>query len=170
MKSIILFLVFSVMLLLSCNQTGEKDSSKVHIKTEFVTTDKSDFSQTEKIYLPVYSDIYFSADRDILNLTATVSISNIDPYQPVYILSGDYYNTEGEIQGNYIPETVEIGPMKTINFVLDRMDTRGGTGANFLFEWSADSMINRPLIQAVMITTVNQQGISFVTKGVPIAE
>lgn len=106
----------------------------------------------------------------MLNLTTTVSISNIDPYQDIYILSVDYYNTEGEKQENLFPETVEIGPMKTINFVVDRMDTRGGTGANFLFEWSAYSMINRPLIQAVMITTVNQQGISFVTKGVQIVE
>jgi hypothetical protein len=66
-----------------------------------------------------------------LYLTATISISNIDPSQTIYILKGDYYNTDGEIQNSYIDKTVEIDPLKTINIVFDRMDKRGGTGANF---------------------------------------
>ena len=170
MKILPVFLSLFLIFLVSCDELSEKSSSKVQIKTEFVTTEKSDFRQTEMIYLPVYSDIYFSARRDIMNLTATISIHNIDPVQNIYILSGDYYNTEGEKQENYFPKTVVIGPLKTMNFVVDRMDTRGGTGANFLFEWSADSMGNRPLIEAVMIATENQQGISFITRGVPIVE
>lgn len=68
MKSTLLIIIFFITLLVSCEQAGEESSSKARIKTEFVTTEKSDFSQTEKIYLPVYSDIYFSATRDMLNL------------------------------------------------------------------------------------------------------
>ena len=85
MKSILFTLVLCATLLISCDEPDKKITSKVQFKTEFTTTDKSDFILTEMIYLPVYSDIYFSARRDIMNLTATISIHNIDPYQPVYI-------------------------------------------------------------------------------------
>ena len=170
MKAIYSLLVIIGFWLIGCDHSSEHDKSQVKLKSEIITTDKTDFNFTEKIFLPVYSDIYFSANKEVLNLTVTISISNIDPDQTIYILKGDYYNTDGEIQNSYINKTAEIGPLKTINLVVDRMDTRGGTGANFIFEWGSDSLINRPLIQAVMITTVNQQGISFVTEGIPIKE
>ena len=44
-------------------------------------------------------------------------------------------------------------------------NTRGGTGANFIVEWSADGLITDPLIESVMVGTLVAQGFSFTSRG-----
>jgi hypothetical protein len=48
---------------------------------------------------------------------------------------------------------------------VTRNDTKGGSGANFIVEWIAQTEISEPLVEAVMIGTDSQQGISFVGQG-----
>jgi hypothetical protein len=45
---------------------------------------------------------------------------------------------------------------------------QGGAGASFVIDWGSNSPKAKPLIQAVMIGTLSQQGISFITQGVVI--
>lgn len=44
-------------------------------------------------------------------------------------------------------------------------DSRGGAGANFLVDWGAEQPISEPVVEAVMIGTASQQGISFISPG-----
>jgi hypothetical protein len=47
-------------------------------------------------------------------------------------------------------------------------NTRAGTGANFIVEWTADGRITDPLIEAVMVGTLGAQGFSFTSRGKPM--
>lgn len=56
--------------------------------------------------------------------------------------------------------------MATVNYVIEKEDDTGGTGANFLVELSAKNPTIKPLIQAIMIGhSGNNKGFSFSTDG-----
>ncbi len=56
--------------------------------------------------------------------------------------------------------------METLEIVVSEDDKEGGSGANFIFDWSVkqDGLI--PFFEAVMISTSGQQGVSFTTHGI----
>jgi hypothetical protein len=49
--------------------------------------------------------------------------------------------------------------------MIGEKDRTGGTGANFIVEWNTDEVVSSPIIEAIMITTQMNQGISFTTTG-----
>ena len=55
--------------------------------------------------------------------------------------------------------------MASTDFVVAEDDMSGGVGANFIVEWSAGIEVTVPVVEAVMISTASQQGISFVSQG-----
>jgi hypothetical protein len=60
--------------------------------------------------------------------------------------------------------------LATTEFLVERDDASGGSGANFLVEWVAQDEVTEPIIEAVMIDTKGQQGISFARSGRPVRE
>jgi len=60
---------------------------------------------------------------------------------------------------------MEIYPFQTMQFVVEEEGTDGVTGANFIVEWVAEKQVNSPIVEALMISTKTQQGISFLTSG-----
>lgn len=121
---------------------------------------------TGATYLPVYSEIYQRNKDYTYNLTATVSIRNISLTDTIYLHKADYYDTHGEKIRSYFNKRVFIKPMETIEIVVNEDDKKGGTGANFIFEWSKEKGALDPFFEAVMISTSGQQGISFTTQGI----
>ena len=65
---------------------------------------------------------------------------------------------------------VRLAPLCPTEVVVERDDAAGGSGANFLVEWYANQPVTRPVIEAVMIDTKGQQGISFVRRGSVVSE
>ena len=55
--------------------------------------------------------------------------------------------------------------MASTDFVVEEYDTSGGAGANFIVDWTASMEVTAPVVEAVMISTASQQGISFVSAG-----
>ncbi len=49
-----------------------------------------------------------------------------------------------------------------------KSDIEGGSGANFIIEWSADGEVNPPIAEAVMIGTDKNHQMSFTSRGEPI--
>jgi len=117
-------------------------------------------------YLPVYSEIYQRNKNFTFNLTATVSIRNISLTDSIYLYKADYYNTHGDLIHSYLKDPVYIKPMETIEIVVDEDDEKGGTGANFIFDWAKKKDKLDPFFEAVMISTSGQQGLSFTTQGI----
>jgi hypothetical protein len=79
----------------------------------------------------------------------------------------DYYNTLGKIIHSYVKnKKITLQPLETYSFGIKETDNRGGIGANFIIKWSAQSKVNKPIIETIMIGTRGQQGISFTSRGV----
>jgi len=127
-------------------------------------------SSGQKVYVAVYSHIYQGIKGKPYNLSALLSIRNVDYDGSLAIKSVRYYNSEGTLVKNYLEKPIVVGPMATKEFYIPERDTEGGSGANFTVEWESDIKISVPIIQAVMIGTASTQGISFVCDGVVIQE
>lgn len=55
--------------------------------------------------------------------------------------------------------------MASAHFFVAQTDARGGLGANFIVQWSADKLANEPVIEAVMAGSTGTQGTSFMSHG-----
>jgi len=117
-------------------------------------------------YLSVYSQIYGMTEHRTHDLTVTVSMRNTNLRDTVYINMASYYNTEGKLIRTYFDRPVFLLPMETVEIIIDETDREGGTGANFVFDWTVAPGSNEPFFEAVMISTAGQQGLSFTTSGV----
>lgn len=116
-------------------------------------------------YLSVYSQIYSYTEHTSIDLTATVSIRNTSETDSIYLLRANYYDTKGVAIESYLSQPISIKTMETLEIVIAEFDKKGGTGANFIFEWATKPNTSDPLFEAVMISTYGQQGLSFTTQG-----
>lgn len=154
---------------LACNNKAEVSSiNPVNWDKRTISLQKTDSLISGKTYLSVYSEIYGLTEHRTQNLTATVSIRNINPNDTIYINKAEYFNTLGSPIRTYFSQTVFIKPLETIEIIIDERDKEGGSGANFVFDWSVSKGIHDPHFEAVMISTSSQQGISFTTQGIKI--
>lgn len=124
--------------------------------------------QRQVVYVPVYSSIYWGFDRQLTDLAATLSIRNVSEKSAIVVHAVKYYDSHGKLVRVYIKEPGSLGPLATADFVIQRRDTAGGPGANFLVEWSSAEDVDEPVIEAVMIGQHGNAGISFASLGRPL--
>ena len=121
----------------------------------------------QTVYVPVYSHIFADdryRDRPFL-LTATLSVRNTDPERPFTLRRVDYYDSEGALLQRYLEAPITLAPLASTHYIVPESEAKGGAGAKFLIEWQAPAAVNEPIIEAVMIGTKLQQGISFISTG-----
>ena len=121
----------------------------------------------QTVYVPVYSHIFADdryRDRPFL-LTATLSVRNTDPERPFTLQRVDYYDSEGALLQRYLEAPITLAPLASTHYIVPESEAKGGAGAKFLIEWQAPAAVNEPIIEAVMIGTKLQQGISFISTG-----
>lgn len=116
------------------------------------------------VYVPVYSHIYHG-DGEAYFLTITLSVRNTSLNHEIIVDSIRYFDTKGSELKSYLKKPVKLPALGTTEIVIERGDKSGGSGANFLVEWHANEPVTEPIIEAVMIDTNAQQGISFVRRG-----
>lgn len=134
------------------------------------TFSNSKSAHGELVYVPIYSSVYHqTADREYL-LTATMSVHNVDLTENIEISAVSYFDTQGRVVSEFLREPAVLGPLATRHFIVPQADRSGGPGANFLVKWESEADVTRPIIEAVMISTTGQQGISFTTQGAAIRE
>ena len=127
-------------------------------------------SRGQTVYVPIYSHIY-SGDRERpFLLTAILSVRNTDPAHSITISTIDYYSSDGKLIKKYIDRPVELKPLASARYIVPESDSSGGSGANFIVKWKADSEVNNVIVEGVMIGAKMQQGISFVSRGQVIKE
>lgn len=125
--------------------------------------------QGQTVYVPVYSHVYHEDGKPHL-LTITLSVRNTSIDQQIIVTSVRYYDTKGNEVKSHLDKPLPLGPLATTEFLIERDDTSGGSGANFLVEWVSNEPVTEPIIEAVMIDTSSQQGISFARSGKVIKE
>jgi len=124
----------------------------------------------QAVYVPVYSHIYYDGGRPYL-LEAMLSIRNVDPKRPIYVSAVEYYDTQGKLSKKQVDRLIELDPLQTIEFLVERHDVAGGSGANFIVEWHAGTKdTHAPLVEAIMVGRSGTNAISFVRKSEPLPQ
>ncbi|HLO49254.1 MAG TPA: DUF3124 domain-containing protein [Kamptonema sp.] len=144
---------------INLENTVQSSFKKVVLESDF----KGKMGQT--IYVPIYSHIYYENSEKSLDLAATLSIRNTDLTNPMIVTSVRYYDSAGNLLKAYLEEPVQLERLASIDFVVNRTDRKGGAGANFIVEWLSTKTISEPIVEAVMISAVGNQSISFVSRG-----
>lgn len=125
-------------------------------------------SSGQVLYLPIYSHIWHgdvdSKTRPKKTLVSvSVSIRNTDPRKPISVTSAQYFDTDGKRIREYIATPRMIGPMGTFELFVPRSDDTGGSGANFVIAWKADSNTNAPVVEALHVDLPAGRAIVFTT-------
>jgi hypothetical protein len=123
----------------------------------------------QTVYVPVYSHIYANGGQPHL-LEATLSIRNLDPKRAITIKSVKYFDTKGALLKEYLDGEMELAALATAGFLVEKWDTRGGSGANFIVVWDAEEPVYEPLIEAVMVGFSDANSISFTSPGRALIE
>jgi len=130
-------------------------------------------SNGQHLYLPVYAFIRYG-DLDSggvakqLPVSTLVSIHNTDMDKPLTLLSARYYSTEGKFLRNFVSSPRILKPMETLEFLVERRDVVGGSGANFVIQWEAAVPVSPPLVQALHVELQTNRVIVFTTDAVLI--
>ena len=119
------------------------------------------------IYVPVYSHIYAMGGRPVL-LETTLSVRNTDPEKTIVINSIDYFDTRGNRIEEYLDGNMVLGPLASTEVLVEKRDTRGGSGASFMVKWNAEKPVHLPIVEAVMIGGEGDLKVSFRSSGRPL--
>lgn len=128
----------------------------------------------QSLYLPVYSHLYHGeihpkTGKPSETLVSThVSLRNTDAKLAIKVSSARYYNTEGKLLREFLPAPRTIPPLGTYELFVPRSDVSGGSGANFIIDWSADQPANPPLVEALHADIREARTLLFVTTGRPL--
>ncbi|MGB3204969.1 MAG: DUF3124 domain-containing protein [Crinalium sp.] len=137
--------------------------NQLQLKIANVDENKIVIGQT--IYVPAYSHIYFENQQQAIDLSATLSIRNTDLNNSIIVTSVLYYDTNGKLVKSYLEKPITLTSLASTDFVVERTDKSGGLGASFIVEWVAEKKVSNPIVEAVMISAANTQGISFISPG-----
>ncbi|KAF3890480.1 MULTISPECIES: DUF3124 domain-containing protein [Nostocales] len=165
------YLAITLIVLVSCQSTEmtPKPQPKKNLARpsyQVVTLDKNfKIATGQTIYVPIYSHIYHHNQQEVFSLAATLSIRNTDLANPMIVTSVRYYDSEGKLVKQYLERPIQLDALASTDFFINRNDTSGGLGANFIVEWVAQTEISSPIVEAIMIGTDFQQGISFTSPG-----
>lgn len=122
----------------------------------------------QAVYVPCYSQIYHGIKTRPIDLTITLSVRNIDTRRSITLTAVNFHDTAGKLVRRYLDKPVTLAPLMTLEYIVGQTDNSGGSGANFVVLWSADPPANPLFVEAVMIGTTGQQGISFTSHGIPL--
>lgn len=170
-------LLIAVMALLSgCDESAQdpnvllSEHQKDPIEALEITSDvdHSQFGYKQTFYVPIYSDIYTDRDARKVLLSATLSVRNTTFKKSLYINKIDYYDTDGALVKSYLDKPIELPAMATLNYIVEKEENKGGSGANFIIEVEGIDETVKPVIEAVMIGNFSNKGFAFSTEGTPV--
>ena len=127
-------------------------------------------SKGQTLYVPVYSHIYWGPKARTFNLACTLSIRNVDPREPITLVSVEYFDTGGKKIRSFLEKPQKLAPLGTKEQYIEEKDTKGGSGANFIVRWVSDRPANPPIVECVMIGVEAAQGVSFTSRAQVILE
>jgi hypothetical protein len=98
-------------------------------------------------------------------LETTLSVRNTDVSRSFVLQSVRYFDTDGREVRSFLNAPLTVGPLATVEFLVEAKDTSGGSGANFVVEWLAEEKISEPIIEAVMVGLDGAHGLAFSSDG-----
>ena len=150
-----LIAILSVIVLAAC-QTNTPNTAPLIPTLPPASFTDLDSVMGQLVFVPAYAEVFYGSADDTLPLTTTLAIHNSDPSHAIVVSSVRYYNTEGALVREYVETPIELAAMATHAIVIEPQGA-GGWGANFLVEWAAQEAVYEPIIEAVMVTKLNEQ-------------
>lgn len=133
-----------------------------------------ELSSGQILYLPVYSHIWHG-DRVVDGkyplkslVSVLVSIRNTSLKTPIRVVSARYYSTKGKLLKEFLSKPELIGALGTLELFVERKESEGGSGANFVIQWDSTVPTNAPLVEAVHADIKGHQTLTFITSAHPI--
>ncbi len=133
-----------------------------------------ELSAGQTLYLPVYSKIWhgdriegkYPVDRLV---SALVSVRNTSLKTTIRIISARYYNTDGKLLKEYLDKPAVVNAMGTLELFVERKESDGGSGANFIIQWDSAVPTNPPVVEAIHADIrTGQQAFVFITTAHPV--
>ena len=122
------------------------------------------------LYMPVYSNIPYQIDTGMFDMSAFLAVHNTDLINKISLTRVLYFNQEGKLVDDFLKGNVaKLEPLATKEFYIPYED-RSGTGANFLVEWTADTLVTEPLIESVTLCLKPNNTIAIHSQGKVIGE
>ena len=149
------------------HRTTEPIQSTVAERLRPADTLPSESAASGTIYVPVYSTLFLGGPNRALtvNLAATVSVRNVSAVHAITLDWVRYYDSVGKHVCDYLNQPSALTALGSVEFVVQRSDTTGGAGANFLIRWHAAAAVDEPLAEAIMLGQSGNAGISFNSHG-----
>ena len=159
-----LFLVFIAAACSNVERDSEASTSEsASIGVDSFTTRILQEGVKHTVYLPVYSNVAVSGGDVKVPMTVTLSVRNTDLAGSFVVSKVEYFTSEGIRAREYIENPMRVDKLETIEFIIPQKDLVGGSGANFIIEWTSNEEINAPIFQGVHVNS--NSGISFITHG-----
>jgi hypothetical protein len=168
------FLILSLVLI-SCKdvnkqssiQAGAIDFNAASINPELVSVK---MITGQLLYLPVYSNIPYQIDTIKFDMSAFIAIHNTDLDRSIRLTKVLYFNQDGKLVKDYLKnDEIILAPLATRDFYVPYED-QSGTGANFLIEWTSDTLVNEPLIESVTACLKPNNTVAVLSQGKVIRE
>ena len=122
--------------------------------------------KSQTVYVPIYSQIFSRGDeKRQLNLSANLSIRNTDSANSIHITEVNYYDSQGKLIKSHLNSPTELKPMSSIYFLVQKLDTSGGWGANFIVKWKSAKSVTEPLIEAIHMGAAGPNSYAFDSRG-----
>ncbi len=160
-----LLLLFTACLLVGCSLQGSEGAPTPSVSEPPVLLSDLDVTTGQTIYVPAYSEIYYTSGGRTVDLAVTLSVHNTDFEHSIVLTSVKYYGTQGQLLQVHLAEPRSLGPLASTDFFVDANEQSGGLGTNFVVEWVAEQPVNEPIVEAIMLSTTSAQGISFTSPG-----
>jgi hypothetical protein len=159
-------LVAASALAVGCGQgTNPVEHGSASVRLKPATTPVAGPVVRHQVYVPVYSSIYWGVRPEPAELAATVSIRNVSSNHVLVLEAVQYFDSAGKPVREYLSGPSELGPLASVEFVIQQRDKVGGPGANFLVSWSGSTAMDEPVVEAIMLGQTGSASISFTSPG-----
>ena len=141
----------------------------VLLACQAVMAQADELAKGQTLYLPIYSHIWHgdrgsdSGEPMKSPMSALVSIRNTSLVTPIRVTSARYYSTDGKLLKEFIASPRTVSPMGTFELFIEKKESEGGSGANFVIQWEAAALVNPPVVEAVHIDNQAGRPYSFIT-------
>ncbi|MFZ5585131.1 MAG: DUF3124 domain-containing protein [Thermodesulfobacteriota bacterium] len=124
----------------------------------------------QTVYVPAYTQVYYTERGDAFPLAVTLLIHNTDAKSPITVASVKLHDTHGKLVKEYLDAPRTLAPFGALDLLAAKLGKAEGVGACFVVQWRAERPVAQPILECVMIGASGQQGISFRSQGRVIFE
>lgn len=169
MTRIILLITFAAILLSGCQENKFKLQYDHKNVLYIEKSSMAEMEINESVYVPAYSDLYYESQEKKTFFTVILSLRNISFTDTLYFTNIDYYSSHGKLLRKYIEHVLVLRPMESMEYIVEEAEKEGGTGANFVVSYSANSTLkNHPFIETIMMGNLDNYRFAFTSPGVRI--